>query len=438
MARQSLTAAAIKNAPTTGKVYRLRDYQPGDPDLKGFHVTISANGAKSFAVAYTSPLDGRRKFVTLGHHPSMSLTDARREARGVREQIRKGIDPADELKKAREALKAAHRAKQEAGTVKDVCELYVRDLRMDGKRSADEVERTFNKNVTPQIGDIPVAELTEDQVLDVMAAFGERRTMHDRCRSYLISAFRLAKRARRNPRWRGKVAIFDITLDIAEVVPKAHKGREKPGTRALSPDEICKVWNEFSADDLSVGAIRLLIATGQRVEEVLHARWEEFDLEAKLWTIPAGRRKQRHHLHVDHIVPLNDIAIEVLKDLPRFKKCPWLFPDKTLKSPRPNETLSQATRRWCSDQGVERFTPRDLRRTWKQRAGRDCKIDLETRNRVQGHAFGDIGSRSYDGLDDPGAYLPEKAAALLKWGRWLRKTITGDMADVVQLRESAR
>jgi integrase len=59
-------------------------------------------------------------------------------------------------------------------------------------------------------------------------------------------------------------------------------------------------------------ALKLLIATGQRVEEVLQANWGEFDLLEKLWTIPSERRKNRHDVTEPHIVPLTDFHFDLL------------------------------------------------------------------------------------------------------------------------------
>jgi integrase len=429
MAESNLTDTAVRKANPTGKVYRIRD-NSHDPDLKGFHLVVSAQGAKTFALAYTSPETSERRFYRLGSYPSLSLADARRQARAVREQIREGVDPVAERERQKAKIRASQAAEERAGTVKDVLDLYVADLKLDGKRSAREIERAFEKDILPVIGGKKAKDCTPDDVADALADLARRAPVQsNRVRSYLVAAFNLALKARRVPRWRGRVPEFGLTNNPALEVERT-VAREKPGTRALDAEEIRAIWDGFD-DLLTQGALRLLLATGQRVEEVLHATWDEFDTEAKLWTIPASRRKVRHKVFVDHIVPLNEVALEVLKEIPRIKGVRWLFPRKDLKAPRPNTTLSQATLRWCEATGGERFSPRDIRRSWKQRAGRDVKIDLELRNRIQGHVFSDIGSRAYDGLEDPYAYLDEKREAMEKWGRWLNKVVTGKPADVV-------
>ena len=84
-----LSDRAVKGAKLSGQVYRLRE-KSQDPDLKGFHLIVSAKGSKSFALAYTSPVDHKRRFLTLGAYPCMKPAEARRAARKARESIRAG------------------------------------------------------------------------------------------------------------------------------------------------------------------------------------------------------------------------------------------------------------------------------------------------------------------------------------------------------------
>ena len=104
-----------------------------------------------------------------------------------------------------------------------------------------------------------------------------------------------------------------------------------------------------------------------------------------------------------------------------------LFPHSDGKQPMKNYALGQTIKRLCKSAEIEHFTPRDLRRTWKTLAG-SIGLDLEIRNRVQGHAFQDVGSKHYDRY----AYLPEKRTAMARWCGWLARQVTGD-DNVVRL-----
>jgi len=179
------------------------------------------------------------------------------------------------------------------------------------------------------------------------------------------------------------------------------------------------VWSADGLSDASRLAVKLLLATGQRVEEVLHATWDEFDLKKLIWTIPAERRKPRHEVTEPHIVPLSNFHVGLLNEIKAkvgHKK--WLFPHKDGKQPRKYDALYQAVARFCKANNIESFAPRDCRRTFKTLTG-SIGIDLELRNRLQGHAMTDVGSRHYDRW----TYLPEKKEGMETWTTWLRRLV---------------
>jgi integrase len=91
--------------------------------------------------------------------------------------------------------------------------------------------------------------------------------------------------------------------------------RPRRRTVTLDWSELAQLWNVLSnaqkckADKVTIAALRLLILTGQREREVTEATWNEFDLEASVWKIPAARTKA-HRAHVVHLAPQ---AVDVLQ-----------------------------------------------------------------------------------------------------------------------------
>jgi len=196
--------------------------------------------------------------------------------------------------------------------------------------------------------------------------------------------------------------------------------RRKPvGQRALSTEEVRQVWHGKGISLPSHLALKLLLATGQRVEEVLQSNWAEIDLTDKVWTIPATRRKNRHDATEPHIVPLTSFHIELLELVQSATNhTEWLFPHQNGQEPRKADALYQAIKRFCRSNEIKPFAPRDCRRTFKTLTG-SIGIDLELRNRMQGHAMTDVGSIHYDRW----SYLPEKREAMEKWTDWLKSTV---------------
>ncbi len=405
----ALTDRALRNAKPRKTVYRLRD---GTSLVKGFGITIAPSGSKTFFLSYTSPTSGKRTQVNLGRYPGISLKEAREKAQVYRDRLSVGIDPKDEIRRERNLeSKLASRPTLEA-----LFDAYIADLEMDGKRSAPEVRRIFNKHIRDVVGDKVAAEVTTEDILDVLTPIAQRgsRVHADNVRAYLRAAFEFGLHAGSMTRWRGKIPSFDLTHNPVANTKK--EMRRKPvGRRSLSAEEVAEVWYGGGISLPSHLALKLLIATGQRVEEVLQAHWGEFNLKDKQWAIPAERRKTRRDATEPHIVPLTGFHIELLDQVREATNHPdWLFPHQDRKQPRKADSLYQAVHRFCRSNNIEPFAPRDCRRTFKTLAG-SIEIDLELRNRLQGHAMTDVGSVYYDRWN----YLPEKQQAMEIWSDWL-------------------
>jgi integrase len=409
----ALTDRTLRNAKPRDTVYRLRDV---NSITKGFGVTVAPAGSKTFFLGYTSPASGKRTQVNLGRYPAISLSDAREKALSFRQSLALGIDPKDEIKQERKlSEELATRP-----TVEALFDGYIADLDMDGKRSAKEVRRIFNKHIKEMIGETIAAEITTDDILDVLTPIVQRGSLvhADNVRAYLRAGFEFGLHAATTTRWRGRIPKFGLTHNPVASTKKAVR-RKPVGHRALSADELTQVWAGCGISLPSLLALKLLISTGQRVEEVLQANWREFELKEKLWTIPAERRKNRHDVTEPHIVPLTDFHIELLEQVREATNHPdWLFPHQDLKQPRKADALYQAIRRFCLSISIEAFAPRDCRRTFKTLTG-SIGIGLEIRNRLQGHAMTDVGSVHYDRW----GYLPEKRDAMQIWCDWLKSII---------------
>ena len=123
--------------------------------------------------------------------------------------------------------------------------------------------------------------------------------------------------------------------------------------RVLTDEELRRVWE--AAGGFPYGAIiRLLLATGQRRNEVGGMRWSELDLEGRTWRLPKERTKGNR----DHLVPLNDLALQVIEACPRIGDCVFATRKETAFA-----GWSQAKRRLDAKCGVLDWRLHDLRRT---------------------------------------------------------------------------
>jgi len=454
MAIPNLTSKAIEAAKPGKFVVRLRDGA-----VPGFHLLITPADSRSWSLAYTSPETGKRRFYPLGSYAKdkdaatdncLTLKAARKRATEVRSLIDdEGIDPIEQDKRDAERARQAT-IEAETGTTKQLFELYIQNLEMDGKnRSALQIRNAIlekqGERDCGRLHPMKARDVTKDDIAGIKSKIAERAPVQaNRVRTYLHAAFEFGLVYMGEDRWHrkfkaGEIPDFQLTSNPVSRIKRNAKV-EQPRKRYLDKDEVVRVWNALSPDnfhsELSL-AIKLLLSIGQRVEEVLQAPWSEFDADEMLWRIPAERRKTRNKNTVDHLVPLCDFHIKLLEELKQYTgSSVYLFPHKDGDRPRGADALSQAVYRFCRPgpeskrEAFEPFVPKDCRRTFKTLAG-SIGISLEMRNRLQGHAFQDVGSTHYDQWD----YLDDKRDAMNKYCHWLDALVTGKKrGKVVQLR----
>jgi integrase len=166
----------------------------------------------------------------------------------------------------------------------------------------------------------------------------------------------------------------------------------------------------------------MLLITGQRKSEVAQARWSEFDLTKKLWTIPAARMKS----DAAHVVPLSDAAIKVLATLPRFEGGDYLF---SVNGAKPVNGFAKAKitldRLMKVDQA---FRIHDLRRTMRTGLSAIPGVSDLVRELCIAHTKPGL-HRVYDQF----SYLEEKRFAFDSWAARLQAIIEPPPDNVVAI-----
>ena len=165
-------------------------------------------------------------------------------------------------------------------------------------------------------------------------------------------------------------------------------------------------------------ALKFLLVTGQRRQEIVGARWDEIQEDDELWEIPADRMKNGRA----HTVPLSSLALDLLSQARELSEdTDWLFPSPLSDGPLKPQTVTRALRDNLADMGLSGITPHDFRRTCATTMTQ-LGISLFVVGRVLSHTDQSITARVYDKND----YLPQKRQALDSWARWLEQTISGE------------
>ena len=403
---------------TDAKIKGLKPPEKGqaeyaDKVVSGLRVRIGASGTRTFIVR--KRIGGRIANVTVGrfHDQRFTLADARKKARTLLNDIEGGGDPRAETRK---------KAGAGSGTVRALFDDYKKAKA--SKRSIAEIERIFCKYVLPEIGDrladsVNRADVT--RLIDGVATGGSKPTpVMARAVAAQLSAFYSWAMPR---------------LHRLEVNPCRDAGkpdRPKARERVLNNAELKALWTVLEGEGLPWGpSVKLLILTGQRRDEVFSADRAEFDLQARLWTIPADRAKNGKA----QLVPLSPAAVELLEGVPEIEGSDKLFPSRSnLKNGASgfSKALARMTAAMERELGpIERFTLHDLRRTLAtglQRLG----VRLEVTEAVLNHVAGTRGGLV--GVYQRHQFLDEKRHALEAWAAEVERIVTAkDRGNVVAI-----
>ena len=269
-------------------------------DDRGLYLELTPNGGKYWRLKYRHA--GKEKRLALGVYPQVSLAQARRARDAARAELESGHDPLAQRQDRRLAQRVAlgHNFAAVAMAWWD---------HWSGARSprhADYVKRRLEADVLPEIGKLPVSEITAPKLL-AMARKIESR-----------GALDIAKRSMQTCGQILRYAVAHGLIDrnpAADVRPSdALKPRRKTNHARVDIKEFPALLRRIEAYDGSVStrfALKLMALTFVRTGELIGARWEEFDLEAALWRIPASRMK----MGTPHIVPLAQQGVELLCSL---------------------------------------------------------------------------------------------------------------------------
>jgi len=347
---------------------------------------------------------GRRKRrLTLGSYPPMTLAEARKDAKAALVVAQKGGDPAHEKKVARMAE-----------TFSQLAESYIEQYAKPNKKSWRLDEKALYRDAVPRLGTFRAKDITRRDIREMLQDIVARGAP--------IQANRTFEIVRRLFNW--AIGEDYLTTNPCQGISKPAK--ENRRDRVLKEDEIRAVWQAMEAEQPLVAAMfKLRLVTAQRGGEVASMTWEDLDLATGWWTIPAERSKNG----LSHRVPLSPQALAVLEDVRgQDNGSPWLFP-----SPKPGrhiEHLVQAAKRIRERAGVE-FVPHDLRRTAASLMT-GMGIPRLTVKKILNHVERDV-TATYDRH----SYDQEKRQALDAWGQRLIEIVSGEpkASNVVSLEQ---
>lgn len=320
----ALTDVEVKKAKPAKAQYKMADSH-------GLYLAVTPQGNKVWRWKYY--FEGKERSMSFGRYPDVSLTLARKRHADGRIMLAEGVDPMTKRK-----------AEKAEGIVAGITfqkvaeEWHQHWLVGKSPRHADYVLRRLKSDAFPAIGSDAITEIEAPALVAMVKAI-EGRGASDIAKRILETTgqvFRYAiahGKATRNP-------AADIKpSDILKSTRKANYARVE--TKELP--SLLRAIEVYQGTPVTRLAIKLIAHTFVRTGELIGARWEEFDFEAKRWDIPSDRMKMR----TPHIVPLSSQALEVLELLRSLTGGGvFLFPgDRNTKQPMSNNTILKALER---------------------------------------------------------------------------------------------
>ena len=418
-----LTASAIKALEPRADAYEI-----GDPGCPGLRLRVESSGRRSFRW-YTR--DGKKRVVlTIGpwseraEEGHVTLAEARQRLAA--------------LKAARDEGRLASESRAAGSpsgtlTVGEVVKEFIAHLTRR-RKTADQVERALLRDVVPLIGSVPIVVVTPRDVRRVIEHVVKRGSPSsaDHLFVHLSALLRFA------------VGRGEIGVNPAATLDRDALGCEtNRRARVLSDEEIATLWNALDRSGLTptvrVG-LRLLLLLGVRTGELLRAEWAEFDLPARVWTVPVEHQKlgrRQKATAKPWRVPLPDQALAQLERLRVLSEGSAYV----MASPSPlheddqhltDKALVAGMRKLLTGKrplltfAEPRPTTHDLRRTLRTGLAR-MRVARDVAERCLNHALPEI-EAVYNTHD----YFDERREALARWGAHVESLIK-DTSNVVPL-----
>ncbi|MGP8175488.1 MAG: tyrosine-type recombinase/integrase [Terracidiphilus sp.] len=403
----ALTNTEIRRSKPAKGSYKLSDGG-------GLHLLITQAGGKLWRWKYR--FDGAEKLMALGRYPEVALADARERRDAARKRLANGIDPMAERMAEKTAVKVATEH-----TFEKIAELWLEHWR--GNKSARHSATTRNRlkvNVYPVLGERPIAEVEPIELVQLAKGIEARGAsdMAKRILQIVGMVFRYAVAhgySKRNPA--AEIRPSDILKPTRKTNMARIDARELPA--------LLRSIEVYEGRQLTRLAIKLMALTFVRTSELIGARWEEFDFDARRWSIPATRMKMK----TPHIVPLSTQAVEVLELLRTISgNGELVFPgEQDSTKPMSNMTILKALERMGHKNRMTGHGFRGLASTILHEQGYNHDhIELQL-----AHAPRNAVSAAYNHA----LYLEPRANMMQDWADFLEQTRRG--GRVLPFRSSA-
>ncbi len=412
---KELTPLAIKQLRHPGPPRTSNVVMPVG-GVSGLLIQITPSNAKSWIVR--TMVGTKRREIGLGGYPAISLGQARTDATEEKRKIKAGIDPVEERKENRIKIIA----QQKRGmTFKTAAERYLSNYKIKSFRNDKHKHQwrsTLEQYANTAIGEMLVSDIGVDDIKRTLAPiWNEKRETARRLRGRIEHVLRFATdeghRTGDNP---ASPMALKTWIDN-------QGGQVKDNHPALALKD---AFNWFMAlrdrEGTAARALEFVTLTAARSGEVRGMAWDEFNRDAKTWTIPASRMKAKR----EHIVPLTDVAVAIIDATPKIEGSDFVFAaprggalsDMSLSAVmrRMQESEEKAGRKgWLDPRSGRAAVPHGLRSTFRDWTAEKTDYPHEMAETALAHFI----SNKVEAAYRRGTMIEKRRAMMEDWSKYL-------------------
>ncbi|MGH8419253.1 MAG: integrase domain-containing protein [Pseudomonas sp.] len=395
-----LSELKIKSAKPSEKDYVLFDGG-------GLQMRVRSNGSKLWNFNYRHPVTKKRINMGLGTFPEVSLAQARKGSIAAREVLAQGLDP----KEQRDVELQAKQAETEH-TFQNVATSWY-ELKKDAVTPAyaEDIWRSLTLHVFPDLGTTPISAISAPQVINLLRPLETKGSLE--------TVKRLSQRL-------NEIMTYGVNSGLIHANPlsgirSVFKKPKKKNMAALAPDELKELMVAIANASIK-RTTRCLIEwqlnTMTRPAEAATTRWEDIDLEKKIWTIPAERMKKRRI----HIVPLTDQALALLEAIkPYSGHREYVFPaDRDPRTHCNSQTANMALKRMGFEGRLVSHGMRSMASTILNEHGWDPEL-IEV-------ALAHVDNNEVRSAYNRAEYIERRRPMMAWWSEHIQEASTGNLS----------
>ena len=335
-------------------------------DGGGLYIRITRQGKGLWT--YRFRLNKKSHEMSLGTFPEVKLSEAREKLAEQKRLRLKNINPLNEKRK-HEILK-----EQQNKKFSEIADLYITTKKKDewtNPKSEQQWRSTIETYAKPVLDRKPFIDINHYDIVEVLQPIWKTKT--ETARRLQQRLFRIISFAKVK-KWYDKENPASWQEYLSHVLSDPYKIQRVKHHAYMKHNEIKVFYNLLCKLELfSAYALRMVILTATRTSEVLKSKFDEFDLENRIWTIPSQNMKARK----EHKIPLSNEAVKIINFMKRKHNHSFVFPNTYLSKPLSNGAMLNLLKSKFSELKITVHGFRSTFITWAEEEGKYQYYDIK-------------------------------------------------------------